>query len=464
MPVGERFDESQAIAARHLNVHDDRVDRVTRDEQQRLVGVGGADHFEAGFLQQQAVRLVDGHVVLDKKHALARGPLPVAHGLVDAIEQERHRRARAGRFDGDLALVAVHDVLHDGETEPETGRNALRGRERLEDVGQDRVGNPRAVVLHDEGHLAAAWLQRHRDRAVAAPERFPGVSHHVLDGELELVGVADNSRGGGEVELEAHGTRRRFRLERRDRGGDHRLGIDALDQRDTPAPLHGAPEAVERLRRHLPVELERLAQVAGQVRALREQRQVPEEGRERATEIVGEARQVEAEDAQRVFALWPSWRGRPCAHAVVRYDEKRRFHLARKRPEHDGDVAHTAVVARDGNGAKGLRRATPGALHRRPNLRPHFAGREEPHQRSGGEALGGAPEDPRHVAVGVQHALSRHHGHADPNCIGEPREARGQSLDLGGLGEPAGEEIELSTQILSHVDPRSLTPRPCVRA
>src|SRR5262249_54652319 len=133
-----------------------------------------------------------------------------------------------------------------------------------------------------------------------------------------LPATAGVGGGGREVELRGHHPRRGFGLERRNGRVDYRLEVHALDQRDTPAPFHGPPEAVERLRRHLSVQLEGLAEVTRQVGALREQRQVAKEGRERATEIVGEARQVEAEDAQRVFALWPSCLGRPCAHGVGR--------------------------------------------------------------------------------------------------------------------------------------------------
>src|SRR5688572_14354624 len=64
-------------------------------------------------------------------------------------------------LDQDAALVLVHDLLHDRETQPRPLR--LRGHVGLEDPAHDRLGDAGAVIANREQDTARAETRAHQD-------------------------------------------------------------------------------------------------------------------------------------------------------------------------------------------------------------------------------------------------------------------------------------------------------------
>src|SRR3984885_9695497 len=86
-------------------------------------------------------------------------------------DRQSHRAGRAptnpGTIEGHAAAVLTHEVVHDGEAEPETSFGSARQRpalaEALKDVWEQRGIDARPGVADPDGRLVAVRLALDRD-------------------------------------------------------------------------------------------------------------------------------------------------------------------------------------------------------------------------------------------------------------------------------------------------------------
>ena len=130
----------------------------------------------------------------------------IARGKINAKTRSFARRAH----DGDRALVALDDAMHDRETEPAALAGRLRREERLEDAIDDFGRDATAVVAHFDTHEmpgVAQWHARletclvcrqctHRDPDLAATgrHRLPCVRAEVHEHLMDLGRIGDHRR------------------------------------------------------------------------------------------------------------------------------------------------------------------------------------------------------------------------------------------------------------------------------
>src|SRR5512135_2567330 len=117
------------------------------------------------------------------------------HGVAFTKHGEHHAHACAPLrtvFDGDVAVMFVDDLLHDGQSEP--GTSGFAGHVRFEDAGHQVLWKTRAIVTHRQSYPVAKPFGAHFDGGGCAPaatalERVLRVLYQIVDDLPDLRGV-----------------------------------------------------------------------------------------------------------------------------------------------------------------------------------------------------------------------------------------------------------------------------------
>src|SRR5467141_28049 len=115
-------------------------------------------------------------------------------------QAELDEEAAPGRVDrGDGPAVKLNGPMHDRQAEADATGAAIPGVadavERLEDVGQRRVRDAAAVIADPDADARRRGVRvaPHADRDRGALARVPDrVAHHVLDGAVQQLGIAEH--------------------------------------------------------------------------------------------------------------------------------------------------------------------------------------------------------------------------------------------------------------------------------
>ena len=157
-------DQLDAVHAGQPLVGEHEVGVVALEQVDRVLAARRHEHVVAGHLERALERTQEDLVVLDEQDPTlhARHPLRRPRGDHEADGRAAPRQA----VDLDLAVVQVHDLLHDRH--PEAGARRLRREERQEDLLALLGRHADAVVAHlDDGVRVPRRNRRTSTRARA---------------------------------------------------------------------------------------------------------------------------------------------------------------------------------------------------------------------------------------------------------------------------------------------------------